>query len=160
MKSTFLNSQFGFRHDHPTIHQAHLLVDKIAYTLGKKLMCTGAFLDVKQAFDHAWHRGLLFKLKSILPPYWYLLFKSYLEKRHFTVRSGSSMSKISSIKASVPQGAVAAPFLFNLFTPDQLTTSFTTTCDFADDKFLLAVHSYISCIFIPINCPYGTKNGG
>ncbi|VVC27581.1 Reverse transcriptase domain [Cinara cedri] len=62
------NTQFGFRHNHSTIHQVHRLVDKISYTLEKKLICTAAFLDVSQAFDRVWHEGLLFKLKSILPP--------------------------------------------------------------------------------------------
>jgi hypothetical protein len=109
--------------------------------LEKKLICTGAFLDVAQAFDTVWHKGLIFKLKTILPSYFYLLFKSYLQDRHFTVRSGSTMSKIFLICAGVPQGAVAAPLLFNLFTFDQPTTAHTTTGDFADDKALLALHS-------------------
>lgn len=72
-----------------------------------------------------WHKGLLFKLKSILPPYYYLLFKSYLENRHFSIRSGFSLSEISPIQAGVPQGSVAAPLLFNLFTSDQPTTPST-----------------------------------
>lgn len=73
--------------------------------------------------------------------FFYHLFKSYLENRHFTVRSGFSFSEISPICAGVPQGAVAAPLLFNLFTSDQPTTPYTTTGDFADDKALLALHN-------------------
>ncbi|VVC34843.1 Endonuclease/exonuclease/phosphatase,Reverse transcriptase domain [Cinara cedri] len=135
------NTQFGFRHNHSTIHQVHRLVDKISYTLEKKLICTAAFLDVSQAFDRVWHEGLLFKLKSILPPYYFLLFKSYLENRYFSVRSGFSLSEVSPIHAGVPQGSVTAPLLFNLFTSDQPTTPNTTIGDFADDKALLAIHS-------------------
>lgn len=100
-------------------------------------MCTGAFLDVAQAFNRVWHKGLLFKLKSILPPYYYLLFKSYLENRHSTVISGTSMSEISSIRAGVPQGAVSAPLVFNLYTSGQPTTPHTPN----GDKAFLAVHS-------------------
>lgn len=141
IEASIPNTQFGFRHNHSTIHQVHRLVDKISYTLEKKLICTAAFLDVSQAFDRVWHNGLLFKLKSILPPYYFLLFKSYLENRHFAVRSGFSLSEVSSIHAGVPQGSVTAPLLFNLFTSDQPTTPNTMTGDFADDKALLAIHS-------------------
>jgi hypothetical protein len=51
------------------------------------------------------------------------------------------MSDISPICAGVPQGAVAAPILFNLFIADQPTTPNTITDDFADDKALLAHQS-------------------
>jgi len=94
-----------------------------------------------QAFDKVWHDGLLFKLKSFLPLYFYLLFKSYLENRYFAVRSESSFFEISPIYAGVPQGAVAASLLFNLFTSDQPITPYITTGDFADDKALLALHA-------------------
>lgn len=94
-----------------------------------------------QAFDTVWHKGLLLKLKTILSSYYYLLFKSYLQDKHFSVRSGSAISEIFPISAGVPQGAVPVPLLFNLFTSDQPTTSYTTTGDFADDKVLLAFHS-------------------
>jgi len=77
---------------------------------------------VAQTFDRVWHKGFLFKLKSILPSYYYLLFKSYLENRYFTVRSGFSLFEISPIHAGVPQGSVTAPLLFNLFTSDKPTT--------------------------------------
>jgi hypothetical protein len=52
------NSQFSFRNSHSTVHQVHRLVDNISYALEEKLYCTGAFLDVSQAFDRVWHAGL------------------------------------------------------------------------------------------------------
>jgi len=45
------DSQFGFRTKHSTIHQIHHIVDKISFSLEEKQYCTGAFLDVSQAFD-------------------------------------------------------------------------------------------------------------
>jgi len=51
------------------------------------------------------------------------------------------MSKISSIKAGVPQGAVASPLLFNLFISNQLSTPYTITGDFINDKAFLALHA-------------------
>lgn len=104
-----------------------------------QLIRTGAFLDVAQAFGRVWHISLLFKFQSISPSYFYLIFKSYLEDRHFTVYFGFSISDISSICVGVQQGAVAAPLLFNLFTVYQITTS--NTILLADDKALLVHHS-------------------
>jgi len=63
--------QFGFPTLHSTIHQVHRVVDAIFYSLKKKLYCTCAFLDISQAFDHVWHQGLLYKLKSFLPTFYF-----------------------------------------------------------------------------------------
>lgn len=61
-----------------------------------------------QAFDRVWHSGLLFKINTLLPPYYYLIFKSYLQERYFSVQSGQELLDITPIRAGVPQGAVAA----------------------------------------------------
>jgi hypothetical protein len=62
------NTQFGFRHNHSTIHQIHRLVDKISFSLEEKRICTGVFLDVKQAFDRIWQQRHLHKIKAVFPP--------------------------------------------------------------------------------------------
>lgn len=131
------NSQFGFRNSHSTIHQVHRLVDKISYALEEKLYCTGTFLDVSQAFDRVWHAGLLYKLKHLLPSHYYLILKSYLEDRFFSVRIGSTISPPAGINAGVPQGAVTTPLLFNLFISGQPISNQTLVGDFADDKALI-----------------------
>lgn len=131
------DSQFGFRSKHSTIHQIHRIVDKISFSLEEKQYCTGAFLDVSQAFDRVWHAGLLLKLKLILPASYYLILKSYLEDRFFSVRYGSSTSPPKPINAGVPQGAVTAPLLFNIFISDQPTIPTSLVGDFADDKAII-----------------------
>ena len=79
------------------------------------------FLDVAQAFNRVWHEGLQFKLKKILTSPLYLLIKYYLTDRHFQVQYNSSTSEIATIKASVPQGGILSPFLFNINVADQPT---------------------------------------
>jgi len=141
IESNLPNNQFGFCHNRSTIHQIHRLVDNISYALEKKLICTGVFLDVAQAFDTVWHEGLLLKLKTISPP-------TIIYCLNPTLKTDTSLSvqvllypKYSRSVLMSPQGAVAAPLLFNLFISDQPTTAYTTTGNFADDKALLALHS-------------------
>jgi hypothetical protein len=55
--------QFGFRKNHSTIDQAHRITDIIEKTLENKGVCSAVFLDIAQAFDRVWHRGLLHKLR-------------------------------------------------------------------------------------------------
>jgi len=77
-------------------------------------------------------------LKLILPSTYYLLLKSYLEDRFFSVRYGSSTSSPKPINARVPQGAVTALLLFNIFISDQPTLPTSLITDFADDKAIIA----------------------
>ena len=140
-KKLIPDTQFGFREHHSTIHQIHRLADTIACSLEKKLYTSAVFLDVAQAFDKVWHPGLLFKLKSFLPPSYYLFFKTYLNERHFLVRSGTEYSNISPILAGVPQVAVLSPTLFNLYSADQPTNPNTQIAEYADDKAIYATHT-------------------
>jgi hypothetical protein len=48
--------------------------------------CTAAFLDLSQAFDKVWHKGLLYKIKTIFPDSIYKILKSYLENRYFLIK--------------------------------------------------------------------------
>jgi len=48
------DTQFGFRPNHSTIHQLHIVVDTISVSQEKKHYCAAVFLDVTQAFDRVW----------------------------------------------------------------------------------------------------------
>jgi retron-type reverse transcriptase len=73
--------QFGFRKNHSTLDQVHHITEIIEKTLENKGVCSAVFLDIAQAFDRVWHRGLLHKLRSTLPDHFYLLLKFYLTNR-------------------------------------------------------------------------------
>ncbi|KAL4085431.1 hypothetical protein QTP88_027290 [Uroleucon formosanum] len=130
------HTQFRFQNKHSTIYQIHHLTDSIAYSLENKSYCSAILLDFAQEFDRVWHPGLLHKLKKILPPSYYLFFKSYLEDRFFATKVGSEISNLAPILAGVPQGAISSPILFNIYTANQPTTSHTSVADFADDKVI------------------------
>jgi hypothetical protein len=134
------HTQFGFRAHHSTTHQLHRTVDHISNALEKKEFCPTVFLDVSQAFDRVWHDGLLFKLKKFLPAPYFLLLKSYLSDRFFTVRLKNSYSICHPIKAGVPQGSDIAPFLYSVYTHDISKTPYTFIGTYADDTLISAAH--------------------
>jgi hypothetical protein len=49
---------FTFRQRHSTIKQTHRLLQRINEALEIKQYCSGAFVDIAQAFDKVWHIGL------------------------------------------------------------------------------------------------------
>lgn len=135
------NHQFGFRHYHSTIQQCHRITNSIQTALQSKLFCSAVMLDVRQAFDRVWHRGLLYKIKKTMPYEFYLIFHSYLTNRSFQTKIGNDVSQIEQINAGVPQGSVLGPMLYLLFTSDLPTSNDTMISTFADDTAILACNN-------------------
>jgi hypothetical protein len=107
--------------------------------LNNKRVCSAVFLDIAQAFDRVWHRGLLHKLRSALSDHFYLLLKSYLTNRHFHVKHKDSYSELKLVKAGVPQGSVLGLILYLLYINDMQTTLNSTMAMFADDTAVMAI---------------------
>lgn len=135
--------QFGFRIKHSTIEQVHRITNVIEKTLEEKKICATIFLDVAQAFDKVWHKGLEYKLYRDLPRQYYEILKSYIINRNFRVRCDNEYSELKTISAGVPQGSVIGPILYLLYTSDipQGTNVMTAQRNdgFADDTAILAV---------------------
>jgi len=89
--------QFGFHQSHSTIHQAHMIIDAVTFSLEKKLYCVCAFMDVLEAFDTVYHNGLIFKLKKFLQTSYYIFIKSYLTDLNFRVLYGYSVLSVATI---------------------------------------------------------------
>jgi hypothetical protein len=75
--------QFGFRPGHSATQQTHRITNIMNKALEDRNYCTAMFLVVSQGLDRVWHSGLLYKIKQILPPPYFNLFKSYLSDRQF-----------------------------------------------------------------------------
>jgi hypothetical protein len=132
--------QFGFRRGHSTIQQVHRIVHSINKAMEGKQYCSAVFLDVSQAFDRVWHKGLIYKIHQLLPPIYPKFFKSYLQDRQFQIKVGSANSQLRPIQAGVPQGSVLGPLLYTLYTHDLPVSTHTTTGSFADDIAILSSH--------------------
>jgi hypothetical protein len=132
--------RFGLRRNHSTIDQVHRMSD-IFGRKGLKIKACAllSFLDIAQACDNVWHRGLLHKLRSILPDNFCQLLKSCLTNRHFRVKLEDSYSKLKLIKAGFPQRSVLGPVLYLLYINDVPTTLNSTIDIFADHRAVIAV---------------------
>lgn len=137
MDQVIPDHQFGFRKHHSTVEQVHRVYNTIRECLEKKEYCSAAFLDVQQAFDRVWHKGLLYKIKKYLPHSYYQLMVSYLSNRMFQVKLREARSSLYSCKAGVPQGSVLGPVLYNIFTCDLPQTCQVAVATFADDAAFL-----------------------
>ena len=102
--------------------------------------CNAAFLDTAQAFDKVWHKGLLYKLKRILPRQFYNLLKSYLNNRMFQVKVNDEATQLFPIKAGVPQGSVLGPILNLIYTADLPVMENIVNATFADDAAIVTSH--------------------
>ena len=132
------NHQFGFRKAHATIDQIHRITDMIEKTFERKEICSTVFLDVAQAFDKVWHKGLIYKLNKFLPHSYVELLTSYLSDRVFRVREENDYSTLKDIKAGVPQGSILGPILYLLYTSDLPEMENIKVATFADDTSLMA----------------------
>jgi hypothetical protein len=135
--------QFGFRQRHSTIDQVHRITNIIENALENKKICASIFLDVAQAFDKVWHKGLEWKLQRDLPKQYYKILKSYMTDRHFRVKCEGEYSELKKISAGVPQGSVLGPVLYLLYTRDLPTVEDATIATFADDTAILATGNKI-----------------
>ncbi|CAH2092754.1 unnamed protein product [Euphydryas editha] len=130
--------QFGFRKHHLTVEQVHRVYDSIRHCLETKQYCSAAFLDIQQAFDRVWHKGLLCKVKKLLPHPIYSTISSYLENRVFFVKQGEARSDLFECLAGVPQGSVLGSVLYNIFTHDLPQSADVTIATYADDAAFLS----------------------
>ena len=74
-------------------------------------------LDIAGAFDRVWHFGLLVKLRAMgVAESLLRLLEDYLQGRTLNGRN----SKPAIIRASVPQGSVLGPVLWNVYIDDLL----------------------------------------
>jgi hypothetical protein len=125
-----------------------LLCSQVQFTLDNMQHCSVTFLDISQAFDKAWHTGLLYKLRRSLALNYFPIRKSYLYSRHFFVKVETQYTKFLPINSGVNQNSVLDPLLTLLYNADLLTSPESTTAIFTDDTAVvimdtdLDIHSY------------------
>ncbi|KAJ4425639.1 hypothetical protein ANN_27835 [Periplaneta americana] len=104
-KGLFLQRSLDLKQN-TLVHNNFIGSDTILDTYEEKVVCLGLFLDTEKAFDKVWHEGLLSKLKNHVSDSYYLIIKSYLSQRTFSVKYESAQSKSNIVQSGVPQGSL------------------------------------------------------
>ena len=115
------NRQFGFRSKRSVSDLLLQLTTKWQKSLENGIDTCVIALDIAGAFDRVWHKGLIAKLKSLgISGDLLLLLQDYLQGRTLQVVVNGSTSSEYPIEASVPQGSVLGPLLWNVYLNDIL----------------------------------------
>ena len=108
------SSQHGFRKGKSTITALEDLTKQINIGFQKKRYTSCVLLDIKGAFDNAWHPSIITNLKKKnCPDYLIKWIFNFLNQRTATLRLFDQKLE-TCIKIGCPQGSPLSPFLWNL----------------------------------------------
>ena len=133
-------SQSGFKPGDSCINQLLSITHEIYKSFDDGLDVRGVFLDISKAFDKAWHKGLLYKLKQIgISGNLLDTITDFLNYRKQRVALNEQFSSWTSIEAGVPQGSILGPLLFSIYINDLSDDLMSNVKLFADDTSLFSV---------------------
>lgn len=134
--------QFGFRKQHGAEQQLGRVTQFILKAFEKGEYCSAVYLDIQEAFDRVWHKGLFYKLGRILPVALYRIIRNYLTDRTFAVECSDGVrSSVRKISAGVPQGSVLGPILYTIYASDIPAPQYPETsliATYADDTAIIS----------------------
>lgn len=144
--NTIPQFQFGFKKFHSAVHQSMRLTQFIEEGYENKEYVVTSFMDIEQAFDRVWKRGLIHKVKKIgTPDYLSMIIESFLDERRFSVLINGVESQKQEINAGVPQGSILGPILFNIYMSDIPAIEQSAVVSmFADDTVIMAKNADIN----------------
>ena len=111
-----------------------------AFDCNLLLEVRSVLLDISKAFDMVWHKGLLYKLKSMsISGKFYNLLENYWSGRFQRVALNGQTSSWRTVLAGVPQGLILGQLLFLIYIND-LPNEFKSNVKlFRDDTSLFTI---------------------
>ena len=139
LESSGLISQFqaGFRRKSRTEDQLFRFTQKVLDGFQKGHQTTAVFIDLQQAYDRIWRKGLLLKMQNIgIKGKMYNWIKSFLTDRLIQTQINDTISSKAVLEEGLPQGSCLSCTLFLIFLNDISTTLKSDKALFADDLML------------------------
>lgn len=145
------DNQFGFRHNHSTVHAIHKLLNDTYQYLNNGLSVGATLIDLEKAFDSVWINGLIATLYERKIPKWLILnILDMISNKKFNIwRNSHEKSTLEfTISEGLQQGTVNSPILFNIY-PNAIIkgvniSNYTNadTIAFADDLIIYVAGNY------------------
>ena len=133
--------QFGFRASRSTADLLLLSTQQWQNTLDAGRRTLVVALDIAGAFDRVWHRGLVEKMRAKgIQGNLLSLLQDYLVGRTMQVVIGGQSSHHYPVEASVPQGSVLGPIMWNIYIND-LLQELPELSAYADDCTLAVTYA-------------------
>ena len=128
------NKQAGFRSGFRTEDQLFRLSQRIVDGFQNKHHTTAVFVDLKQAYDRVWRKGLLLKMVNAgVHGKMYHWLKNFLTNRTIQTRVNNGLSSKEPLEEGLPQGSPLSCTLFLLFINDLTDILKIENALYADD---------------------------
>ena len=127
-------NQSGFRLGDSCVNQLIAITQEIYKSFDDGLEVSGVFLDISNAFDKVWHKGLLLKLSlNGISGNLLKLLRDFLYCCKQRVLLNAQNSSWENVDAGVPQSYILGPLLFLIYINDLLNGVSSNCKLFVDD---------------------------
>ncbi|KAL1450383.1 hypothetical protein WDU94_002755 [Cyamophila willieti] len=104
-------NQYGFKQGKSTVHAMTHVKKIVEESRKKRKKCAMVAVDVKNAFNSVFWKGILQELKGKISPYLLRVICDYLKNRVLQITETFSIQ----LTSSVPQGSKLGPLLWNVY---------------------------------------------
>ena len=142
-KGMLCEEQSGFRTTRRTEDQLFTLCQKIQDGFQDGTHTTAVFVDLQQAYDRVWRKGLLLKMQRLgINGNLYLWIKNYLCERTIQTQVDDTLSSQRTLEEGLPQGSALSCTLFLLYINDLAGEIKSNKAFYADDLVIWHTHRY------------------
>ena len=144
-------AQAGFRNGQRTEDQLFRLSQRIIDGFHDKKSTTAVFVDLQQAYDRVWRKGLLIKMQKMgIKGKLYSWIKDFLTNRIIQTQVNDALSSKKVLEQGLPQGSALSCTLFLIFINDLPDALKSERALYADDLVIWNTHQIagISAVYL------------